>query len=110
ARDAATERFPGEYRLLSPGVDLDLFAPGEKQRMIAVELRPNERIAARGVLEALPELDGWKVVLLRTKPLIGRPAIPRDLTGRVHMRTARSGPMRATVLREAAIFVPGLAG
>src|SRR5436190_17918290 len=40
ARDAATERFPREYRLLSPGVDLDLFAPGEKQRMIAVELRP----------------------------------------------------------------------
>ena len=109
-RDAAAERFPGDYRLLSPGVDLDLFRPGGKKRVIAVELRPNERATAREIVKALRELPGWEAVLLRTKPLIGRPAIPRDLAGRVHLRTARSGVARARVLNEAAVFVPGLDG
>jgi phosphatidylinositol alpha-mannosyltransferase len=109
-RDAASERFPGDYRLLSPGVDLHLFEPAPKQRTIVVELRPNERIVARGVVRALRELPGWDVLLLRTKPLVGRPAIPRDLVGRVHLRTARSSAARAAVLNEAAIFVPGLDG
>ncbi len=48
-REAAEERFPGDYRLLSPGVDTALFAPAEKQKTIVVELRPNERVVARGV-------------------------------------------------------------
>ena len=111
-RDAAAERFPGDYHLLSPGVDLDLFLfrPEQKRRTIAVELRPNERATAREIVKALRELPGWEVMLLRTKPLIGRPAIPRDLAGRVHLRTARSGLARAGVLNEAAIFVPGIDG
>src|SRR4051812_15612818 len=86
-REAAEERFPGDYTTLSPGVDTGLFAPAEKRRTIVVELRPNERVVSRGVLHALRELPGWEVVLLRTRPLIGRPAIPRDLAGRVHVRT-----------------------
>jgi predicted metal-dependent phosphoesterase TrpH len=109
-RDAAAERFPGDYRLLSPGVDLDVHRPEEKRRRIAVELRPNERATAREIVRALRELPGWEAVLLRTKPLIGRPAIPRDLAGRVHLRTARSGVARAALLNDAAIFVPGLDG
>jgi hypothetical protein len=109
-RDAAAERFPGDYRVVSPGVDLDLFQPRDKRRALAVELRPNERGTAREVVNALRELPGWEAVLLRTKPLIGRPAIPRDLAGRVHLRTARSGVARAAVLGEAAVFVPGLDG
>jgi predicted metal-dependent phosphoesterase TrpH len=109
-RDAAAERFPGDYRLVSPGVDLRLFEPAAKRRMIAVELRPNERAVARGILRELRELPGWEAMLLRTKPLIGRPAIPRDLVGRVHLRTVRSGAARAAVLNEAAVFVPGLDG
>ena len=40
---------------------------------------------------ALRELPGWEAVLLRTTPLVGRPAIPRDLAGRVTVRTARDG-------------------
>ena len=102
----------GDYRLLSPGVDLDLFRfrPEQKRRVIAVELRPNERATAREIVRALRELPGWEAVLLRTKPLIGRPAIPRDLAGRVHLRTARSGVARAAVLNEAAVFMPGLEG
>jgi predicted metal-dependent phosphoesterase TrpH/glycosyltransferase involved in cell wall biosynthesis len=109
-RDAAVERFPGDFRLLSPGVDLDLFAPAAKRRTIVVELRPNERAIPRGIVRALRELPGWDAVLLRTKPLIARPAIPRSLAGRVHVRTARSGPARAALLNDAAVFVPGAEG
>jgi predicted metal-dependent phosphoesterase TrpH len=109
-RAAAEERFPGDYRLLSPGVDTTLFAPGEKQKQIVVELRPNERLVARGVVHALRELPGWDVLLLRTRPLIGRPGIPRDLAQRVHLRTARDTPARAAILNQAAIFVPGVEG
>jgi predicted metal-dependent phosphoesterase TrpH len=108
--DAAAERFPGDYRLLSPGIDPALFEPGAKRQLIVVELRPNERAVARGVLHALRELPGWEAVLLRTKPLVGRPTIPRDLAARVHLRTARDGATRARLLNETAIFVPGLDG
>ena len=109
-RAAAEERFPGDYRVLSPGVDAELFAPAEKRRRIVVELRPQERIVARAVLHTLTELDGWEAVLLRTRPLIGRPAIPRRLQGRVHVRTARDAVARAALLNEAAVFVPGIDG
>jgi predicted metal-dependent phosphoesterase TrpH len=109
-REAAEERFPGDYRVLSPGVDLDLFAPREKRRTIVVELRPNERQVARNVLHVLHELEGWEATLVRTRPLIARPAIPRSLAARVHVRTARDGASRAPLLREAAIFVPGVDG
>src|SRR5581483_10757410 len=52
----------------------------------------------------------WQAVLLRTTPLVARPAIPRDLADRVHVRTARDGVSRAHLLGPAAIFVPGIAG
>jgi hypothetical protein len=110
ARVAAEERFPGDYRVLSPGVDTTLFAPAKKRKTIVVELRPNERVVARTVMLALRELRGWELVLLRTRPLIARPAIPRELAGRVRMRTARDAPTRATLLNDAAIFVPGIDG
>jgi predicted metal-dependent phosphoesterase TrpH/glycosyltransferase involved in cell wall biosynthesis len=109
-REAAEERFPGDYRVLSPGVDTALFCPAPKQKRIVVELRPNERELARGVLHAVRELPEWDVVLLRTRALIGRPAIPRDLATRVHLRTAKDAASRAALLNEAAIFVPGVEG
>jgi predicted metal-dependent phosphoesterase TrpH/glycosyltransferase involved in cell wall biosynthesis len=109
-RAAAEERFPGDYRVLSPGVDTELFAPGPKQKTIVVELRPNEREVARGILHAVRELLEWEVVLLRTRPLIGRPAIPRALAPRVHLRTARDAATRAALLNAASIFVPGVEG
>ncbi|MDX6476443.1 MAG: hypothetical protein QOH95_1954, partial [Gaiellaceae bacterium] len=109
-REAAEERFPGDYRVLSPGVDTGRFSPAPKRKRIVVELRPNEREVARGVLHAVRELPDWEVVLLRTRPLIGRPAIPRDLAQRVRLRTARDAPARAELLNEAAIFVPGVEG
>jgi predicted metal-dependent phosphoesterase TrpH len=109
-RDAAEERFPGDYTLLSPGVDTTLFSPARKQQRIVLELRPNERAVARSVTRALRDHLGWELVLLRTRPLIARPAIPRDLADRVHVRTARDAQQRAALLSEAAIFVPGITG
>ncbi|HVW88828.1 MAG TPA: PHP-associated domain-containing protein, partial [Gaiellaceae bacterium] len=109
-RAAAEARFPGDYRVMSPGVDTGLFAPGEKRELIVLELRPNERDVARSTIHALRELPGWELVLLRTRPLIGRPAIPRELAGRVRVRTARDAASRAALLNGAAIFVPGIEG
>src|SRR5438067_3896010 len=108
--DAAAVRFPGTYHVVSPGFDPQLFAPGEKRRLIVVEWRPAERALTRSVLRALEELDGWELVVLRTKPLMGRPTIPRELRDRVSVRSARDGHARAPLLREAPIFVPGLVG
>ena len=110
ARDAAAERFPGDYHLLSPGFDPTLVRPKQKTSTIVVELRPNERPLARAVIRVLRELPGWETILLRTTPLVARPAIPRDLAKRVHVRTARDGASRSELLAGAAIFVPGIAG
>jgi predicted metal-dependent phosphoesterase TrpH len=110
ARDAAAERFPGDYLLLSPGFDPELHRPGAKRRSIVIEVRPNQRALARAVLRTLRELPDWEAVLLRTTPLVARPPIPRDLAGRVHVRTGRDGASRAELLAGAAIYVPGTVG
>ena len=108
--EAAAIRFPGAYRVISEGIDPALFQPGNKRNLIVLEWRPNERALLRGVFRALEELPGWELVLLRTKPLAGRPTIPRLLRDRVHVRTARDGAARAPLLAETSIFVPALAG
>ncbi len=108
--EAAAIRFPGHYRVVSEGVEPELFQPGDKRNLIVLEWRPNERALLRGVFRALEELPDWELVLLRTKPLAGRPTIPRLLRDRVHVRTARDGAARAPLLAEASIFVPALAG
>jgi hypothetical protein len=107
---AAAARFPGHYEVISEGVDPQLFRPGRKRKLLVVEWRPNERALARGVLHELAELPDWELLLLRTKPLTGKPTIPRLLRGRVHVRTARDGSARAPLLAEAAIFVPAVDG
>jgi predicted metal-dependent phosphoesterase TrpH/glycosyltransferase involved in cell wall biosynthesis len=107
---AAAERFPGDYRVLSPGVDPVLFRPGRKRRLVVFEWRPTERALARAVARALRQLPDWELVLLRTKPLAGRPTVSRSLRDRAHVRTLRSGVARAPVLNEAAIFVPAFDG
>jgi predicted metal-dependent phosphoesterase TrpH/glycosyltransferase involved in cell wall biosynthesis len=107
---AAAERFPGDYLVMSPGVDLELFRPGGKRPLVVVEWQPDERPLARAVLRALPELDGWELVVLRTKPLTGRPHLPRTLTGRARVRTGYAASDRAALLAEAAIVVPAPGG
>jgi predicted metal-dependent phosphoesterase TrpH len=108
--EAAAVRFPGQYHVVSEGVDLELFAPRRKRRLIVLEWRPNERALARGLFHELHDLADWELTLLRTKPLAGRPTVPRTLRDRVHVRTARDGASRAELLREAEIFVPAVAG
>jgi predicted metal-dependent phosphoesterase TrpH len=108
--EAAADRFPGHYEIIGEGVDPELFQPGTKRNLIVLEWRPNERALLRGVFRALEELPDWELVLLRTKPLTGRPSIPRLLRERVHVRTARNGAARAPLLAETSVFVPALAG
>ena len=108
--EAAALRFPGHYEVISEGVDPQLFRSGRKRNLIVVEWRPTERALVRGVLRELAELPQWELLLLRTKPLTGRPTIPRVLRERVHVRTARDGPARAPLLAEASIFVPAVDG
>ena len=107
---AAGERLPGEYRVVTPGVDTNLFRPGRKRQVVVFEWRPTERALARAVARALRELPDWELVLLRTKPLAGRPTVSRALRGRAHVRTLRDGGARAPLLNEAAIFVPAFDG
>ncbi len=108
--EAAAERLPGNYRVLTPGIDPELFRPGRKRRLVVFEWRPTERALARAVARALRGLPDWALVLLRTKPLAGRPTVSRSLRGRAHVRTLRDGAARAELLNEAAIFVPAFDG
>ena len=107
---AAAERFPGDYRVISPGVDLELFRPGEKRRLIVVELESASLHVARAALRSLRELHDWEVVLLRMKPLSVRPAIPLGLRDRVRVRSGRLASVRSELLAEAAIFAPAPTG
>src|ERR671928_158041 len=100
----------GDYTIVSPGVDLDLFRPGEKRRLAVLEWRPTERPLARAVIRALREVPDWELILLRTKPLAGRPYRPASLRERIHVRTARDGRARAPIFAEASIVVPALTG
>jgi predicted metal-dependent phosphoesterase TrpH/glycosyltransferase involved in cell wall biosynthesis len=107
---AAAARFPGHYEVIAEGVDPELFRPARKRKLMVVEWRPNERALARSVLRELAELPEWELLLLRTKPLTGKPTIPRLVRSRVHVRTARDGSARAQLLAEAAVFVPAVDG
>ena len=107
--EAARERFPGSYRVVSEGVDSALFAPGRKRRLAVLEWRPGERPHVRAVERALAERPGWELVLLRAGPG-ARPGVPRRLRDRVSVRTARDAASRAAVLRDASVFVPALEG
>ena len=56
-RAAAEERFPGDYRLVSPGVDTTLFSPrredeDDRRRAAAQRARRRARRAARGARAA----------------------------------------------------------
>jgi predicted metal-dependent phosphoesterase TrpH/glycosyltransferase involved in cell wall biosynthesis len=107
---AAHERFPGDFTLVSEGVDTDRFRPGHKQQRIVLEWRASSLALARALMRTLEELSGWELVLVRTKPLSGRPYVPRAVRERVAVRTGRDGATRAGILGEAAIFVPAPGG
>ena len=51
------------------------------------------------------------MLVLRTRPLAGRPYVPRELASRVSVwRTLRAGEARAPLMARAAIFVPAAFG
>jgi hypothetical protein len=108
--DAAAVRFPGDYRVVSPGVDTELHAPAAKRRLVVIELHSRSLPVARAALRSLRELPDWEAVLLRTKPLSTRPGIPLALRDRVHVRSGRTPSARAAVLAEAAIVAPAPTG
>ena len=103
--EAAAERFPGDYAVISPGVDRTLFRPARKRPKIVVELVPGEREAARKAIRSLDERDGWDVVLVRESALAGKPYVPLRFRGRVHVRTQPSTEDRAALLNDASEFV-----
>jgi len=104
--DAAAERFEGDYSLIPIGVDTTLFRSGEKRHVIAVELEVAGRSVTKAVTRLLRDLPDWELTLLHTKPLGFRPAIPRSVRKRSHIRLVRRPEQRAAALTEAAIFVP----
>jgi predicted metal-dependent phosphoesterase TrpH/glycosyltransferase involved in cell wall biosynthesis len=110
AAQAARLRFPGRYELVPLGVDLELFTPEKKRKLVVHEWRQNERPLLRALVREVAAQPDWELVLLRTRPLGGRPPQPRALRGRVRIRTALDGESRAEVLRETAVFVPAFEG
>ena len=108
--EAAAERFPGRYDLVAAGVDLELFAPATKRKLVVLEWRQAERPLLRALARELGAQPDWELVLLRTRPLGSRPPVPRVLRGRMRVRTALDGAARAEILREAAVFVPAVDG
>jgi predicted metal-dependent phosphoesterase TrpH/glycosyltransferase involved in cell wall biosynthesis len=107
---AAAQRFQGDYGIVPVGVDTERFRPRAKRPVIALELEIAGRPLTRELLRALPDLDGWELHLLHTKPLAYRPAIPRALRDRSHVRSARRPDQRASLLGEASVFVPAPGG
>jgi hypothetical protein len=110
AADTAAARYPGEYRVVPAGVDVERFRPGRPGTTIAVQLETETRPLTRAAIRALDELPSWDLVGLHTKPLSFRPFVPARLRSRVHVRTARREAVRAALLAEAGIFVPSSGG
>jgi predicted metal-dependent phosphoesterase TrpH len=107
---AAAARFPGEYRIVSPGVDPALFSPGPKRPVVVAELEIAGRALTRSLIRLLEDLDGWELHLMHTKTLPYRPAVRRALRDRVHVRSGRRAEQRAAILRDATIVVPAPGG
>jgi predicted metal-dependent phosphoesterase TrpH/glycosyltransferase involved in cell wall biosynthesis len=108
--ERAAERFPGAFTVVPAGVDLELFRPGRKRKLVVIETSAAGLAVVRSTLRALRSLPGWEAVLLRTARLAARPSIPLRLRDRIHVRTAVSSAARAELLRSAAIVVPSPEG
>ena len=106
----ARARFPGKYRLLPHGVEPAKGRAGEPPHRFLLEWRADELARARAALRGLRELSGWELVLLRTRPLAGRPYVPLAVRGRVHVRTALDLDSRAKAIAGAAALIPAQRG
>src|SRR5919199_2805566 len=104
--EAAHARFPGDFTRLPLGVDVERFRPGPPRKRFVLEWRPEDAKRAAAAVRALRELDEWELVVLRTRPLAGRPYVPLALAGRVLVERAYDGDERAAALAGATGFVP----
>jgi predicted metal-dependent phosphoesterase TrpH len=107
---AAQARFPGDYVRLPVGVDTRVFGPGPERRRFVLDWRADDPARAKAAMQALADLPEWELVVLRTRPLSGRPYVPRGLRGRVHVRRGFDAALRAPEVAGAAGFVPPAAG
>jgi predicted metal-dependent phosphoesterase TrpH/glycosyltransferase involved in cell wall biosynthesis len=107
---AARARFPGDYRALPYGIELDRIRASRPADRFLFEWRADELARGRAALRELRGLPGWELVFVRTSPLSGRPYIPRALRDRVTVRTALDGESRARLLVGAAGLVPAERG
>jgi predicted metal-dependent phosphoesterase TrpH/glycosyltransferase involved in cell wall biosynthesis len=103
---AARTRFPGDYRALPYGIELDRVRASRPADRFLFEWRADELARGRAALRELRGLPGWELVFVRTSPLSGRPYIPRALRDRVTVRTSLDGESRARLLVGAAGLVP----
>ena len=109
ARDAAAERFPGDYRLaLARRRPRRSSARRRSGDLIVVELRPNERAVARAVSCSAARAAGLGGGAAAHEAARSRGPRSRA-TSRGASTCARraTAPSRAALLNEAAIFVPG---
>jgi predicted metal-dependent phosphoesterase TrpH len=107
---AASARFPGKYRLLPHGVEPAKGRAGDPAHRFLLEWRADELPRARAALRGLRALSGWELVLLRTRPLAGRPYVPLAVRGRVQVRTALDFNSRAKAIAGAAALIPAQRG
>jgi predicted metal-dependent phosphoesterase TrpH/glycosyltransferase involved in cell wall biosynthesis len=110
ALSAAQARFPGDYRALPYGIELDRIRASRPADRFLFEWRADELARGRAALRELRELPGWELVFVRTSALSGRPYVPRVLRERVSVRTALDGETRARLLLGAAGLVPAQRG
>ena len=110
AIERAQERFPGDYDTVPLGIDTAAFAPVTKRKLVVVELAPGQTAVARAVLQLLPALSDFEVVLARTAPLTRRPTIPAALRARARTRSLIKPAARRTTLAAATFFVPAPGG
>jgi predicted metal-dependent phosphoesterase TrpH len=107
---AARARFPGDYRALPYGIELDGFRETKPAKRFLFEWRADELPRGRAALRELRAHPRWELVFVRTSPLSGRPYVPRALRDRVAVRTALDGESRARLLAGAAALVPAQRG
>src|SRR3954453_909754 len=107
---AAQGRFPGDYRGVPYGIELDRIRASRPADRFLFEWRADELPRGRAALRELAELPGWELVFVRTSPLSGRPYVPRALRDRVSVRTALDGETRARLLVGAAGLVAAQRG
>ena len=103
---------PATTGLLPVGVDTELFRPGHEapadRARVALDRARRRRAALIRVLRELPD---WELVLLRTRPLAGRPSVPHaPCAGACTSRTPAMRRRGRRLLAEAAVFVPALEG